>query len=137
MYSYVQNTKVYPIASTPYAIHIHDSSIPTFTKKDSLSWWWLWIVLCGISCISIWLWWKRYRTTHKLYVLIANAHSYKALLQEILTHLPHTYAPFATMLEAYLYSQTTSRFSTNFYDKKLLYALAKEFYATHNPKEAL
>lgn len=136
-YSYVQNTKVYPIASTPYAIHIQDSPIPTYTKKDSLSWWWLWIVLCGISCISIWLWWKRYRTTHKLYVLIANAHSYKALLQEILTHLPHTYAPFATILEAYLYSQTTSRFSTDFYDKKLLYALAKEFYATHNPKEAL
>ncbi|WP_394951755.1 hypothetical protein [uncultured Helicobacter sp.] len=130
-YSYVQHTKVYPIASTPYAIHIQDAPLPMHQIRDSLSLWWLGLVIVAVLCMGLWLWWRQ---SHKrLYRLIARSHSYNELLGVILARTPHAYTSFVRALESRLYdSNSPSKLPKNSYDKKLLRTLAKEFYNTQS-----
>lgn len=132
-YSYVQDTRIYPIASTPYAIHIQDSISPIREMRDYPSWWWLGIVGIVALCVGVWLWWRHYRQSHRLYTLIARSHSYSELLNALLVRSPHIYVAFAHIIESHLYDKSPT-LSKQSYDKKLLYALAKDFYTTRTHK---
>ncbi|WP_394980888.1 hypothetical protein [uncultured Helicobacter sp.] len=130
-YSYVQGARTYPIASTPYAIHIQDSPLPMREAASSLSWWWIMLPMIVVCGILLWLWRRRYE--QRLYTLIAHSHSYSELLGAILTRSPRVYAPFVYALESHLYGRD-HRHDTHSkcaYDKKFLRALAREFYTIH------
>lgn len=126
-YSYVQGSRAYPIASTPYAIHIHDAPPPIHEARDFVSLWWASLGVV-VAMIGAGLWWWA-RPSRRLYRLIARSRSYSELLGAILAHTPRAYMPFVRALESRLYDDKSPAFPKTSYDKKFLYALAKEFYA--------
>ena len=126
-YSYVQGSRAYPIASTPYAIHIHDAPPPIHEARDFVSLWWASLGVV-VAMIGAGLWWWA-RPSRRLYRLIARSRSYGELLGAILAHTPRAYMPFVRALESRLYDDKSPAFPKTSYDKKFLYALAKEFYA--------
>lgn len=126
-YSYVQGSRAYPIASTPYAIHIHDAPPPIHEARDFVSLWWASLGVV-VAMIGAGLWWWA-RPSRRLYRLIARSRSYGELLGAILAHTPRAYMPFVRALESRLYDDKSPAFPKTSYDKKFLYALAREFYA--------